>query len=283
MDKVLLINKEKGYTSRDVVNIISKTLGERKIGHFGTLDPMATGLLVIGLGACTKIGNLFTDETKEYIVTVLVGKSTDTYDVTGNVLLTSDEKLEEEKLINCLNGFVGTYNQEVPIYSAVKVNGKKLYEYARSGLDVELPKKEVTIFSIEYLGMENISSDVYFSFKCLVSKGTYIRSLINDISLFLGIPMCMSALERTKCGDFSLDDAYTLEEIKNGDFSFLSIPDVLDVDVMEIPDHILKLVLNGSCINKISDKYILFTLNGEYISLYGVYNSVMKPYLTFKK
>ena len=283
MDKVLLINKEKGYTSRDVVNVISKTFGERKVGHFGTLDPMATGLLVIGLGACTKIGNLFTDETKEYVVTVLVGKSTDTYDVTGNVLFTSDERLEEDKLVSCLNNFIGTYEQEVPIYSAVKVNGKKLYEYARSGLEVSLPKKEVTIFSIEYLGMNFDDSDTYFSFKCLVSKGTYIRSLINDISVSLGIPMCMSALERTKCGDFSLDDAYTLSDISDGNFSFLSISDVLDVDVMEVPDSIKKLVLNGSCIDRISDKYILFTLDGENISLYGVYNSVMKPYLTFKK
>ena len=124
---------------------------------------------------------------------------------------------------------------------------------------------------------------MYFSFKCLVSKGTYIRSLINDISLKLGIPMCMSDLKRTKCGSFSLDESFSLEEIKNGDFSLLSISDVLDVEVMEVPDSIKKLVLNGSLIDKISDKYILFTLGGEEISLYGVYNSMMKPYLTFKK
>ena len=279
MDEIILVNKEKGYTSRDVVNIISKALNTKKAGHFGTLDPIAEGLLIIGVNSYTKLGNFLKDDTKEYIATVLIGTSTDTYDIEGTVLekITS-YNIDKEQLEKVLNKFKTTYNQEVPIYSATKVKGKKLYEYARSNMEIELPKKEVTIYNIELIELKNNS----FTFKCEVSKGTYIRSLINDISKELGIPLCMSALIRTKQDKFSLKDANTLEDIKNGSYKSLNIRDILDIDIKEIPLEIEKKVLNGSKINKISSKMILFTKNDKDIVLYAPYKNEMKPVLTFK-
>ena len=283
MDKVILINKEKGITSRDVVNIISRKLNTKKVGHFGTLDPLATGLLVIGTGTLTKIGNLFTNETKEYEVEVLLGTSTNTYDITGKVLEEKDIDITEEQLKELLFSFKGKYDQEVPIYSAVKVNGKKLYEYARNGEEVLLPKKEVEIIDIAFGELYEENYKKYFSFKVLVSKGTYIRSLINDLSKKINIPMCMSNLKRTKCGNFSLDDANTLDDIENDTFKTLDITEVLDIEVRKIPETLEKLILHGTQIDIKEEKMILWTKNNEYISLYGPYKNKMKPYLTFKK
>ncbi len=283
MDKVILINKEKGSTSRDVVNSLTKILNERKIGHFGTLDPIAEGLLVVGLGALTKIGNFLENEDKEYIAEVLIGTSTTTYDITGDIIQKSNKKVSKEELIEVLNTFIGTYSQEVPIYSAVKVKGKKLYEYARNNEIVTLPKKEVEIKNIELLNYYEKNNQTYFTFKCLVSKGTYIRSLINDISKKLDIPMCMNNLKRTKCGNFKLEDSFTLESIKKGKYKSLNIEDILDLDIIELPKNIEKLVLNGSMIDKIGNKMILFKKNNQNIALYGMYKDRMKPLLTFKK
>ena len=279
MDKLLLVNKDKDCTSRDVVNQLSKIFNTKKIGHFGTLDPVATGLLVIGIGKYTKLGNFFPFDTKEYIATVLVGKSTDTYDITGNILEEKTASFEKEKLLSVLSSFVGSYDQEVPIYSAVKVNGKKLYEYAREGIEVDLPKKPVTIFELELLDFTENS----FTFRCLVSKGTYIRSLINDISKKMNIPMCMSSLCRTRQDKFSLSDAYTLEDIKSGNFSFLDIRDALSLEEMEIHSSLEKKVLNGASISTINNKYVLFTKDGEDIALYAVNGDVMKCALYLKK
>ena len=284
MDKIILVNKEKGYTSRDVVNVISKVLGTKKVGHFGTLDPLATGLLVIGVGVYTKIGNLLESDIKEYEAEVLIGKSTDTFDITGNILQEEDVSLDKDRLIEVLNSFKKTYEQEVPIYSAVKVNGKKLYEYAREGKRVSLPKKSVTVHDIKFLDMYDNEGNKYFRFKCLVSKGTYIRSLINDISKEINIPLCMSNLIRTRQDKFLLKDAYTIDMIKSNNYKSLDIKDVIDCYVMDIPSSLEKKVLNGSMIDIINNnKYILFTLNGEYVSLYKVFNDKMKPVLIFKK
>lgn len=282
MDKVLLINKDKGYTSRDVVNIISKKLNEKKVGHFGTLDPLATGLLVIGIGRLTKLGNLLSDETKDYEVEVLLGTSTDTYDITGKTIKTS-ANFNKEKIKAELLKLKITYNQEVPPYSAVKINGKKLYEYARNNEKVDLPKKEVTIFDINSITFKTKDKRDYLSFNCSVSKGTYIRSLINDLSKKTNTPMCMSNLKRTRCGTFFLKDAYTLEEITNDNFKFLDITDCLDIDKKEIPSDLETKILNGAEIDMINSKMILFTKDNNYIALYGNYKNKMKPYLTFKK
>lgn len=238
---VLLVNKEKGMTSRDVVNEVSRILGIKKIGHTGTLDPMAEGVLVLTIGKATKLGELLTAYEKEYVAKVKVGIKTDTLDITGNILKREkiDKKIDYEKL---LKSFPKKYNQEVPIYSAVKVNGKKLYEYARNNENVDLPKKEVTIKKIELLGSDKES----FEFKCLVSKGTYIRSLIRDLGNKVNIDFTMSSLVRTKQGDFKIKDAYTLNDINNNNFSILSIEDVLSNYPKIIMDKTLeKKVVNG--------------------------------------
>ena len=283
MNEIILINKPKGYTSRDIVNIVSKKLNTKKVGHFGTLDPLADGLLIIGTGSYTKLGNFLKDDTKEYIAEVLIGASTDTYDTEGTIL----EKLEDvsitkEEIENILKLFQKTYNQEVPIYSATKVNGKKLYEYARSGIKVELPKKGVTIYDIELIDLYEKEGNKYFSFETKVSKGTYIRSLINDISKELNIPLCMSALTRTKQDKFFLKDANTIENIKNKKYKSLNIRDVLDIEEKEIPLELEKKILNGSKIERLSDNMILFTKNNIDIVLYAPYKDEMKPVLTLK-
>ena len=283
MNEIILINKPKGYTSRDIVNIVSKKLNTKKVGHFGTLDPLADGLLIIGTGSYTKLGNFLKDDTKEYIAEVLIGASTDTYDTEGTNL----EKLEsvnitKDEIKKILKSFKKTYNQEVPIYSATKVNGKKLYEYARSGIKVELPKKGVTIYDIELIDLYEKEGNKYFSFEAKVSKGTYIRSLINDISKELNIPLCMSALTRTKQDKFFLKDANTIENIKNKKYKSLNIRDVLDIEEKEIPLELEKKILNGSKIERLSDNMILFTKNNIDIVLYAPYKDEMKPVLTLK-
>ena len=283
MDKILVINKEKEYTSRDVVNIISGILGTKKVGHFGTLDPLATGVLVLGIGGCTKLCDLDLFSSKEYICEVLIGTSTDTYDITGNIILEEDNiAIDKELLITTLNSFLGKSIQEVPIYSAVKVNGKKLYEYARNNEEVILPKKEIEIYSIELLDID----ELHFSFKVSVSKGTYIRSLVNDMSKKLKIPMCMSNLIRTKQGSISLSSSYLLDHIKTNNYNFLDIEDLIDLDICYINDDNEKAILNGNMIDKTNKDYVLFKSNDKNIVLYGVNkkdSSKLKPIFFFEK
>ena len=206
MDEIIIINKQKGLTSRDVVNKACKILNTKKIGHTGTLDPIATGVLVLCCGKATKLVELLTCDDKEYIATVKLGILTDTLDVDGNIIKKENVNLDKHDLIDTLNSFIGEYEQEVPIYSAVKIKGKKLYEYARENKDVILPKRLVKIKSIKLLQF----SDNKYQFKVTVSKGTYIRSLIKDINDKLGIIGSMSDLLRIRQGIFDIKDSYTL-------------------------------------------------------------------------
>jgi tRNA pseudouridine55 synthase len=178
---IVIIDKPKGYTSREIVDIVGKNYKTRKVGHTGTLDPLATGVLVICIGKATKIVELITSYDKEYIATFKFGVLTDSLDSEGNIINDNKIILEEEHIKRALKELTGTYMQEVPIYSAVRINGKKLYEYAREGLEVELPKHEVTISSLELLNISEEDGHTIIKVKCHVSKGTYIRSLGNDI------------------------------------------------------------------------------------------------------
>ena len=245
---ILIINKDKGYTSRDVVNVISKLFGTKKVGHNGTLDPLATGVLVICLNRYTKLNELLASNEKEYIAEVTLGIKTDTLDIEGNVLEEKETVVNKEDLEKTLKKYETTYEQEVPIYSAVKVNGKKLYEYARSGEKVILPKKKVTIKKIELLKFK----DNKFTFKCLVSKGTYIRSLIRDILDDLGVIGIMSNLTRTKQGVFDIENSYSLEDVRNGNYKLLLVKDVLDIDKITVSDELKFKILNG---NKVKGNY----------------------------
>ena len=238
---LLVINKEKGYTSRDVVNIIGKFFGTKKVGHTGTLDPLATGVLVLCLNRYTKLNEILTSDEKEYIAEVTLGIRTDTLDIDGNILEKKECYVDKNDLEKVLKKFKKSYDQEVPIYSALKVNGKKLYEYARNNEKVVLPKKNVTIKKIELLSFEKNK----FTFKCLVSKGTYIRSLIRDILNDLNVIGTMSNLIRIKHGVFDIKDAYSLEDVKSGNYKLLKISDVLNISKIKVDNNLKFKILNG--------------------------------------
>lgn len=208
---IVNIYKEKGYTSHDVVAVLRKVVGQKKIGHTGTLDPDATGVLPVCLGRATKVCELLTDHDKTYEALLLLGKSTDTQDISGEVLEEKDPAhLTEEEVRSCIESFIGEYDQVPPMYSALKVNGKKLYELAREGKTVERKSRRVQIHGIRILEMN--LPHVRMEVDC--SKGTYIRTLCHDIGEKLQVGGCMEELERTKVGRFLKEDAVTLDEVR---------------------------------------------------------------------
>ena len=273
MDGIILINKEKGITSRDVVNLVCKKLNTKKVGHTGTLDPIATGLMVLGVGEGLKLCELLTGKDKDYIAKVKLGIKTDTYDITGKVLEEEKVNLSKEDLVNTLNSFVGEYNQTVPIYSSVKVNGKKLYEYARNNEEVILPKHLVKISNINLLDYNEDN----FTFKVTVSSGTYIRSLINDIGDKLNIPMTMEELKRTRVGEYSLENANDIDNL-----TIIPIIDALDIKKIEVKDDLLNKISNGVKIDNIyNEKIVMFINNNIPISIYKDDNGILKSYRVF--
>lgn len=280
MNGLLIVNKEKNYTSRDVVNIISKIFNTSKVGHAGTLDPIATGVMVIAIGSALKVVDILTSDKKEYIATVKLGIETDTLDITGNILNEKyDYKLDEQQLRKTLLSFLGKSIQEVPLYSAVKVNGKRLYEYARKNINVEVPKREIEIFEIELLSYKKDE----FSFRVVVSKGTYIRSLIRDIGKKMSILTCMKELLRTKQGDFTIVDSFSLDDIKKGNYELLNVVDFLKgFEVIKVNNFIANKVLNGRILENRykSNKIAFVNEKNELIGLYEPYlkdNSKIKP------
>lgn len=285
MDGLLIVNKEKDCTSRDVVNSVSRILGTKKVGHTGTLDPMATGVLVMCIGKCTKLVDMITSDDKEYVAGVKLGIETDTLDITGDVLKKEKVKFSRDQIIEVLNSMIGEYSQEVPKYSAVKVNGKKLYEYARSGKSVELPKRMVNIKSIELISdITYLDSTVNFSIRCLVSKGTYIRSLVRDIASKLGTVGVMSSLKRTRQGVFSIDEAYSLSDIRSGNYSIIPIVTYFnDMYKVVVGEGLKKDILNGKLLDNIynSDKIIFVDEDNKVLAIYSIYekdSSKIKPY-----
>ena len=287
MDGILLINKEKDMTSRDVVNKVSKILGIKKIGHTGTLDPMATGVLVLCIGQATKLNEILTATYKEYEAEITLGLLTDTLDITGNILKEENVYYKEDEIVLALNKIKGKYNQEVPIYSAVKVSGKKLYEYARNKENVELPKREVDIKEIELIGdIKYENNKVIFSVRCLVSKGTYIRSLVNDIAKLLNTVGVMSKLVRTKQGKYNVEDCYSINDIENNNYKVISINDALvDFRRVEVDSDLEFKIKNGAIINNNwNENTILFVKNNQVLALYKSYekgNNMLKPWKMF--
>ena len=208
---IVNIYKEKGYTSHDVVAVLRKVVGQKKIGHTGTLDPDATGVLPVCVGRATKVCELLTDHDKTYEALLLLGKMTDTQDISGEVLEERDPgDLTEEEVRSCIESFIGEYDQIPPMYSALKVNGKKHYELAREGKTVERKSRKVQIHGIRILEMN--LPHVRMEVDC--SKGTYIRTLCHDIGEKLQVGGCMEELERTKVGRFLKEDAVTLDEVR---------------------------------------------------------------------
>lgn len=278
MNGVIVVNKSKGITSRDVVNKLVKVFGTKSIGHIGTLDPMATGVLVCLIGKYTKLGSIMVNHDKEYIATFKLNVLTDTLDIEGKVLKTDDKKISLEDMNGAIEHFNGlTYMQEVPIYSAVKVNGKKLYDYARSNEDVILPKKEVTIYKLELVSFED-----EVKIKCKVSKGTYIRALIRDICAYLGTYGVMTDLVRTKLGDYDISDAYSLDEISNGTYKLYSLEDMFNLDVRYINDDNHKQIYNGNIVKDKNSNYILYKDGDKAVAFYTRINEEeLKPLIMF--
>jgi len=279
MDGVIVINKPKGMTSFDVVHEVSRFLEIKKVGHTGTLDPMAEGVLILCIGQATKIAELLTSYDKEYIAGVELGIETDTYDIEGKVIETKEVK-ENLPIKEVLNSFKKTYLQEVPIYSAVKVNGKKLYEYARNNEKVELPKKEVTIKEIELLENNNKT----FKFKASVTKGCYIRSLIHDIGQSLNTGATMTSLIRTKQGNTSIEESCTLEEFKQGNYKLKSIEEVLDMPVITVDKDLEFRIKNGQKLHNsfgVVDKVLFKGENNKLLGIYEVEDTHIKVWKNF--
>ncbi len=265
MNAVILINKDKGKTSRDVVNSLTKVFNTKKIGHTGTLDPIAQGVLVICINKYTKLVNSLMSLDKQYIGTITLGIKTDTYDITGKVLEQKDISVSKEDIEKVFSSLIGKYEQIVPIYSAKKVNGKKLYEYARNGEEVKLPTNEVDIYNLELISYEKNK----IVFKCNCSKGTYIRSLIQTICDKLNVIGTMSDLVRTKQGNFDISDSYTVEDIANGNYKALSVKDLFGYKTYNLTEEEFNKVKNGSHIKVDSNEDILLLYyNNEEIAIY---------------
>lgn len=284
MNGILVLDKPKNKTSRDVVNEVSKLLNTKKIGHTGTLDPIATGVLVLCINKATKIVEIITSYDKEYIAEVILGIKTDTGDITGNIIQEKKPILTEEQLDLVLDKMIGIYNQKVPIYSAVKINGKKLYEYARENIEIKCPKRLVEIKELKRISkLELNENQIKFKIKCSVSKGTYIRRLIEDIACNLNTVGTMSNLERIRQGNFTIKQAITIKDIENNNYKMYEIEEILqDIPKIEVDSTLYFKIKNGSLI-KNCYKYntIMFTKNNKIIAIYKKYDKdkkLMKPW-----
>ena len=209
MDGYLLIDKEQDWTSSDVVCKLRGVLHEKRIGHAGTLDPMATGLVVVMIGKGCKSSAELMGHGKEYLCSLRPGTVTDTQDIWGTVLEKNEVCFTEEEFIKTLRSFTGDLEQIPPMYSAIKINGQKLYKIARKGGEVEREPRRIHIYSIDYLGRDG--EDFLLDIKC--SSGTYVRTLCHDIGAALGCGACMSALRRTRVGNASVEDAHKIGEV----------------------------------------------------------------------
>lgn len=278
MDGVIIINKQKNFTSHDVVNVIRKKLNTKKVGHTGTLDPNATGVLPILVGKATKISKYLIEHDKTYIATIKLGEKTDTGDNEGQVI---EEKLvptdlKKEDINNVLQSFLGKQKQVPPMYSAIKINGKKLYEYAREGKEVKIEAREIEIYKIQLLEYKN--SKIKFEVEC--SKGTYIRTLCEDIAKKLGTVGYMEELQRTKVNNFKIGDSVLLDDItlENVEEDLIKIEEVFkEKDKIELDNKKLELFLNGVKLtyDLPKDIYRIYN-NKQFIGIGIVENKLLK-------
>ena len=281
MNGIIVVNKPKGCTSHDVVYKVRRIVKE-KVGHTGTLDPLATGVLPLLIGKGTLCSKYLINHDKEYEVSLKLGIATDTMDTEGKVVEekeVDDNILEKNNVEKVLNSFVGKQEQEPPMYSAIKVAGKKLYEYARRGEKVEVPKREIEIYNIELVGINKISKEIEFKVSC--SKGTYIRSLCTDIAKKMGTIGYMSGLERLKVGEFSIKNSIVIDDKidkKSLEKHIITVEELFkDREEIELNSKKLMLFLNGvklSC-NNIDGVYRIYN-SGKFIGLGVVKNGLLK-------
>ena len=293
MDGIILINKGKGYTSHDVVNKVKHVFNE-KVGHTGTLDPNATGLLPILIGKGTKLSYYLINHDKEYEVTLKLGEKTDTADSEGKIIerqsLNDEFWLNEgsvERVREVLKTFIGRQMQTPPMYSAIKVNGKKLYEYARKNIDVEVKPREIEIYNIMLNKIDKKNFLIYFIVHC--SKGTYIRSLCEDIAKKLGTIGYMKELNRTKVGIFDIKDSISIEELTENieKEHIISIEDLFirlygNNNKINLDDKKVRLFLNGVQLkveiktNSNDGLFRVYGINGEFIGIGSVKDGLLK-------
>lgn len=262
MNGIINVYKEEGYTSFDVVAKLRGILKQKKIGHTGTLDPDAVGVLPVCLGNATKLCDMLTDKKKEYIAEFVLGKVTDTQDISGQVLAESEVTCTCEEVTSVIESFTGTYDQLPPMYSAIKVDGKRLYELARQGKEVERKTRPVTLYEIEILKMELPMVSV----RVLCSKGTYIRTLCHDIGQKLSCGAVMTSLKRTASGIFTIDSALTLAQIESVrdkgelDSVMISVDEVFkNLPALVMTGELEKKILNGNFISWSKCKHALVT------------------------
>lgn len=281
MDGIIIVNKEKGCTSHDLVSKVKKIVKE-KVGHTGTLDPLATGVLPLLIGKGTLCSKYLINHNKEYIAVLKLGVSTDTMDREGTVLEEKDVDtsiLEKSNVEKILSGFVGKQIQEPPIYSAIKVKGKKLYEYARKGESVEIPKREIEIYDMELRGINKIENEIEFKVKC--SKGTYIRSLCLDLAKKLGTIGYMKDLKRLKVGEFSIENSITINEQttkEDIEKNIITIEELFkNKEKIELDTKKLILFLNGVKLNynNKDEVYRIYSSN-KFIGLGTIKNNILK-------
>ncbi len=276
MNGILNVYKEKGLTSHDVINRVRRIFKTKQVGHTGTLDPNAEGVLVVCLNQATKLVQFLEGDNKKYRCELIIGLKTDTYDITGNKLLeVKNPFVDEALLLSIINSFIGKQKQVPPIYSAIKVDGKKLYEYARDNQTVDLKARDIEIFDLQIV-KPLVQKGDYLSiwFEVSVSKGTYIRSLCNDIGEKLQIPCTMGDLLRLKSGNFSLEKATTLSEIEEGNYNLVSMIDALDLPKIEVEENseLLHKVINGMKISlkafSITYEKFIVIKNNELLAIY---------------
>lgn len=284
MNGILLFNKEKDITSHNAINRVKKILNLDKVGHIGALDPNATGLLPILINKATKISDLLINHDKEYIALGVLGIKTDSYDITGNVIKEENISNIDMKLFNeILNSFKGNFNQKPPIYSAIKVKGKKLYEYARKNIEVEIKKREVNLYDINLLSSYYKDHKFYFEIKIHVSKGFYVRSLINDIGEKLNTPSTLVDLQRTRINNLKIEEAYTIDNIKNDQYKIITLEEYfIDYDKIIVSDYMEKLIINGVILDERQyTKNNVFTVYNKDNNLLAIYqpfeNNTYKP------
>lgn len=286
MNGIILIDKPQDWTSHDVVAKLRGILHERRIGHSGTLDPLATGLLVVFVGRATRAVEFAEADSKEYIAGLRLGVSTDTQDITGNVLSACSAKPTERELKFAISRFLGEIEQLPPMYSAIKVGGKKLYELARRGESVERKPRKITIHAVDIIGFDG--EDRLLDVKC--SKGTYIRTLCSDIGDALGCGGCMSSLRRISAGAFSIDDAHTIEDIQRAADSGTIDSCILPVDTLfaAYPELIVstsaaKRLKTGNIIaaTAADGEYRVYSDDGEFLLLGSVRAGRLKTIKSF--
>lgn len=280
MDGIIVINKEKGCTSHDIVYKIRKMFNT-KVGHTGTLDPNATGVLPILLGKGTKISKYLIEHDKEYEVVLQLGVKTTTADEEGEIIEKKEvlkESLEQLEIERILKSFIGKIKQMPPKYSAIKVNGRKLYEYARKGQEVEIKPREVEIYNIEITNIQKEKKQIEFKVSC--SKGTYIRTLCEDIAEKMRTVGYMKELKRTKVGDFNIEQAITLGQLQEKEnIKIITIEEMFkDKEEIILEDSKITLLLNGVKMNmkKPNGIYRIYNKQNKFIGLGIVQNKILK-------